>query len=187
MPQMLSDRQLIELIAIRDRAATEVLFVRYHLRLYRYILRMVRNEAIAEELTNEVFLNVWHQAASFRNNSSVSTWLFAIGRNKAISLLRRRSEVDIDEDAMSKFPDTGDSPEVTVQKGNKSLIMRNCIDRLSILHREVIDLVYYHEKSIQEASEIVGVPPNTIKTRMFYARKKLSGLLKEAGIDRGWP
>ncbi|MCP4072938.1 MAG: sigma-70 family RNA polymerase sigma factor [Hyphomicrobiales bacterium] len=187
MQQDLSDRQLIELIAARDRAAAEVLFVRYHLRLYRYIFRLVRNEAIAEELTNEVFLEVWRNAAGFRYNSSISTWLFAIGRNKAISILRRRTEVELDEDTMSKLADTTDSPEVTAQKGNKGLIMRNCIDRLSNLHREVIDLVYYHEKSIKEVSEIVGVPPNTIKTRMFYARKKLSELLEEAGIDRGWP
>ncbi len=54
-------------------------------------------------------------------------------------------------------------------------------------HREVIDLVYYHEKSVEEVAQIVGIPENTVKTRMFYARKKLGELCRMAGIDRGWP
>ena len=65
--------------------------------------------------------------------------------------------------------------------------MRQCLTRLSAEHREVIDLVYYHEKSVEEVATIVGLPEATVKTRMFYARKKLSELLKEHGIDRGWP
>jgi RNA polymerase sigma-70 factor (ECF subfamily) len=65
--------------------------------------------------------------------------------------------------------------------------MRRCISALSAEHRTIIDLVYYHEKSINEVSEILGIPLNTVKTRMFYARKKLSELLAAAGIDRGWP
>jgi len=58
---------------------------------------------------------------------------------------------------------------------------------LSPEHREIIDLVYYHEKSVEEAAEIVGIPENTVKTRLFYARKKLAELLKAAGVERGWP
>ena len=65
--------------------------------------------------------------------------------------------------------------------------MRQCIDRLSDEHREVIDLVYYHEKSVREVAEIAGIPEATVKTRMFYARKQLSELLQDAGVDRGWP
>jgi RNA polymerase sigma-70 factor (ECF subfamily) len=66
-------------------------------------------------------------------------------------------------------------------------MMRQCLTKLSAEHREVIDLVYYHEKSVEEVAGIVGIPEATVKTRMFYARKKLSELLKEQGIDRGWP
>ena len=66
-------------------------------------------------------------------------------------------------------------------------MLRSCLGRLSREHREVIDLVYYHEKSVEEVAEIVGIPEATVKTRMFYARKKLSELLKAAGMDRGWP
>ena len=65
--------------------------------------------------------------------------------------------------------------------------MRQCLTALSAEHREVIDLVYYHEKSVKEVAEIVGIPEATVKTRMFYARKKLSELLQEQGVERGWP
>ena len=65
--------------------------------------------------------------------------------------------------------------------------MRACMDELSVDHREIIDLVYYHDKSVAEAAEILGIPENTVKTRMFYARKKLAELMREAGLDRGWP
>jgi RNA polymerase sigma-70 factor (ECF subfamily) len=74
-----------------------------------------------------------------------------------------------------------------LQKKDKSGLLRKCLEQLSREHREVIDLVYYHEKSIEEVAEIVGIPEATVKTRMFYARKKLSELLKAAGLDRGWP
>jgi RNA polymerase sigma-70 factor (ECF subfamily) len=78
-------------------------------------------------------------------------------------------------------------PETTLAKKEKGSVLRQCLARLSADHREIIDLVYYHEKSVEEVAEIVGIPEATVKTRMFYARKKLSELLKEQGIDRGWP
>jgi len=83
--------------------------------------------------------------------------------------------------------DASDTPEVSLQKKDKGAVLRNCLEQLSREHREVIDLVYYHEKSVEEVAEIVGIPEATVKTRMFYARKKLSELLKAAGLDRGWP
>ena len=83
--------------------------------------------------------------------------------------------------------DEADMPEVTSQKLDKSAAIRACMNRLTADHRDVIDLVYYHEKSVEEVAEIVGIPENTVKTRLFYARKKLAELLKAAGIERGWP
>ena len=71
---------------------------------------------------------------------------------------------------------------MSVQKKDKSAALRKCLAVLSPEHREVIDLVYYHEKSVEEVAEIVGIPEPTVKTRMFYARKRLSELLKAAGI-----
>ena len=69
----------------------------------------------------------------------------------------------------------------------KVISLGKCLSGLSAEHREIVDLVYYHEKSVEEVAEIVGIPEATVKTRMFYARKKLGELLKAQGIDRGWP
>ncbi|HXA09231.1 MAG TPA: sigma-70 family RNA polymerase sigma factor, partial [Chthoniobacterales bacterium] len=182
-----SDEVLVGRIAQGDRLAMQVLFARHHVRVYRFVLRFVRNEASAEDLISEVFLDVWRQADRFEGRSAVSTWLLAIARFKALSSMRRKPDEELDEEAAGAIEDTSDTPEVSLQKKDKSGLLRKCLEQLSREHREVIDLVYYHEKSIEEVAEIVGIPEATVKTRMFYARKKLSELLKAAGLDRGWP
>ncbi len=182
-----TDRKLIERIANADKAAVQALFARYHVRIYRFIVRMVGSEAVAEELANEVFLDVWRQAGRFENRSSVSTWLMAIARNKAISHLRRRKDMPLDEEMAKQIPDTQDTPEVTAQKSDKGAAIRLAIDSLSADHKAVIDLVYYHELSVREVANVLDIPANTVKTRMFHARKKLAEKMKKAGIDRGWP
>jgi RNA polymerase sigma-70 factor (ECF subfamily) len=182
-----SDEVLIGRIAKGDRLAMQVLFARHNVRVYRFVLRLVRNEASAEDLISEVFLDVWRQADRFEGRSAVSTWLLAIARFKALSSMRRKPDEELDDEAAGAIEDTSDTPEVSLQKKDKSELLRECLEQLSREHREVIDLVYYHEKSVEEVAEIVGIPEATVKTRMFYARKKLSELLKAAGLDRGWP
>jgi RNA polymerase sigma-70 factor, ECF subfamily len=185
--QTTSDEVLIGRIASGDRLAMQVLFARHHVRVYRFVLRLVRNEANAEDLISEVFLDVWRQAGKFEGRSAVSTWLLSIARFKALSMLRRRTEEELDDEAAGAIEDQSDDPEVVLAKKDKGATLRQCLGALSNEHREIIDLVYYHEKSVEEVAGIVGIPEATVKTRMFYARKKLSELLKERGIDRGWP
>jgi RNA polymerase sigma-70 factor (ECF subfamily) len=165
----------------------QVLFARHHVRVYRFVLRLVREEATAEDLISDVFLDVWRQAGRFEGRSQVSTWLLAIARFKALSVLRRKPEQELDEDIAEAIEDTADTPDVTLEKKQKADVIRQCLGGLSSDHREIIDLVYYHEKSVEEAAEIIGIPEATVKTRMFYARKKLAELLKGQGIERGWP
>ena len=185
--QAVADHVLVERIAGGDRLAMQVLFARHHVRVYRFALRILRRETMAEDVISDVFLDVWRQAGQFEARSSVSTWLLGIARNKAYSALRRRTEDSLDEDSAEAIPDLSDTPEVELQKKNKAEVMRRCLVGLSPEHREIVDLVYYHEQSVQEVSSILGIPENTVKTRMFYARKRLSELLKAAGVDRGWP
>jgi RNA polymerase sigma-70 factor (ECF subfamily) len=185
--QTSSDEVLIARIAGGDRLAMQVLFARHHVRVYRFVLRLVRNEATAEDLISDVFLDVWRQAGKFEGRSAVSTWMLSIARFKALSALRRRPEEELDDETASSIEDHSDDPEVALAKKDKGAALRECLSALSPEHREIIDLVYYHEKSVEEAAAIVGIPEATVKTRMFYARKKLSELLKEQGIDRGWP
>ena len=182
--QATSDKALIARIASGDRLAMQVLFARHHVRIYRFVLRLVRDQWKAEDLISEVFLDVWRQADRFEGRSTVSTWLLAIARFKALSALRRKPEEGLDEDAALKIEDLADNPEVTLEKKDRSAVIRKCLMGLSAEHREIIDLVYYHEKSVQEVAKIVGIPENTVETRMFYARKKLAEMLKAAGLEQ---
>ena len=185
--QLTSDEVLIGRIANGDRLAMQVLYARYHVRVFRFVVRLVRDEAMAEDLISEVFLDVWRQAGRFEGRSTVSTWMLAIARFKALSVLRRRLDGELDEETASAIEDPTDDPGTALEKKDKSAMIRKCLLGLSAEHREIIDLVYYHEKSVGEVAEIVGIPENTVKTRMFYARKRLAELLKAAGIERGWP
>src|ERR687887_275272 len=133
--QSTADEVLIGRIANGDRLAMQVLFARHHVRVFRFVLRLVRDESTAEDLISEVFLDVWRQAGRIEGRSALSTWVLAIARFKALSSLRRP-------------PD---------------------------------------EEAVEEVASIVGIPENTVKTRMFYARKRLAELLKAEGIERGWP
>jgi RNA polymerase sigma-70 factor (ECF subfamily) len=181
-----SDEILIGRIAGGDRLAMQALYARHHVKVFRFVLRLVRNEASAQDLISEVFLDVWRQAARFEGRSAVSTWILAIARFKALSSVRRRKEAQLDEEEAEAIEDEADTPEVTLQKKDTGEVLRQCLAKLSPDHREIIDLVYYHEKSVEEVAEIVDIPENTVKTRMFYARKKLAELLKQAGVERGW-
>ena len=178
-----SDERLVEQVAAGDRVAMQVLYARHHLRVHRFVLRIVNDAATAEDLTSDAFLDVWKDASRFKGRSQVSTWILSIARYKALAALRRRTNDRLDNVIACSIPDDADGPEAILQKENKSAILRQCLTQLSPAHREVIDLVYYHEKSIAEVAEIIGAPQNTVKTRMFHARKRVAALLDARGFD----
>jgi len=180
----ISDEALLEAIADGDRRAMRTLFTRYSALVYRFVARLTGNESLAEDTVSEVFLDVWRQAYRFEAKSKVSTWVLAIARHKALSALRRRSEVQLDDDMAVTMVDPADGPETMAHNKDRSAIVQKCLRQLSPSHREVIDLVYYHEKSIAEVAQIIGAPANTVKTRMFCARKQIAEMLKRAGVDR---
>jgi RNA polymerase sigma-70 factor (ECF subfamily) len=178
-----SDEALIGAIAAGDRRAMQTLYARYNVRIYRFVLRLINDSSLAEDLVSEVFLDVWRAAEGFKVKSRVSTWMLAIARHKALSALRRRSDEQLDEEAATAIADPADDAETIVDSRDRSAVVRHCLSQLSTLHREVLDLVYYHEKSVDEVAEIVGAPANTVETRMFYARKRMQTLLGAAGLD----
>jgi RNA polymerase sigma-70 factor, ECF subfamily len=181
--QETSDEALIGLIANGDKRAMQVLYARHNVRVYRFIVRLTGNQTLAEDLVSEVFLDVWRQAEGFESKSQVSTWLLAIARYKALSALRRRTDEHLDDHMAETIEDTSDDPETAVNTKDRNTIVQKCLTQLSPAHREVIDLVYYHEKSVDEVAKIVGVPAATVKTRMFYARNKMADLLKQSGVS----
>src|SRR6516225_11817817 len=179
-----SDVALIRSIAAGDKHAMQILFARHNVRVFRFIARFVGDKSAAEDLVSEVFLDVWRHAGRFQGRSQVTTWLLAIARNKALSALRRRSTEELDDKTVAAIEDPQDNPEVTIQNRQTSEILLNCLTQLSPPHREVIDLVYYHEKSIDEVADITGVPQNTVKTRVVYARRRIAELMSAQGIER---
>ena len=181
--QETSDEALIGLIADGDKRAMQVLYARHNVRVYRFIVRLTGNQSLAEDLVSEVFLDVWRTASHFEGRSQVSTWLLSIARFKALTALRQRKHEDIEQEDVLEIADEADTPEASLDRSNTSAILRACVAKLSPAHREIINLVYYHEKSVEEAGAIIGIPQSTVKTRMFYARKQLAELLKGAGVD----
>src|SRR5262245_16428052 len=143
-----SDAVLIQSIAAGHKGAMRILFARHNVRVYRFLVRILVDRSAAEDLVSEVFLDVWHQAGRFEGRSQVATWLLAIARHKALATLRRPRIGELDDVQAAAIEDPAANPELAFQNQQRTEILRNCLSRLSAAHREVIDLVYYHEKSI---------------------------------------
>src|SRR5690348_3470146 len=182
--ETLSDDTLIKQVADGNKLAMRALFARHQLRVYRFALRIVRDSALAEDVVSEVFIDAWQHAGRYEGRSTVSTWLLGITRHKALTAANRRSTESIDSDAAMNVADPGNTPEAELGQRDTRAVIRRCLANLSPEHAEMIDLVYYQEKSIKEIVEILGIPENTVKTRMFYARKRLAALVAAEGIDR---
>jgi RNA polymerase sigma-70 factor (ECF subfamily) len=179
-----SDETLVSAIATGDRRAMRALYIRHHVRVYRFILRFITDSSLAEDIVSDVFLDVWRQAGGFKAKARAFTWILAIARYKALSVRRGLRDEQLDERAVLSIADPTDDAETMVERQGRSTVVRQCLSQLSTIHREVLDLVYYHEKSIDEVAQIVGVPASTVKTRIFYARKRMESLLDSAGIVR---
>jgi RNA polymerase sigma-70 factor, ECF subfamily len=172
------DPDLIAAIATGDSSAMRALFHRHKHRVFRFVLRLVGDEAVAEDIVSEVFLEVWRHGERFAGRSRVSTWMLAIARYKALSAKRHLNAM-LDVAAAEEIADQADTPEDAMLRADLSAHLRACLKQLSPEHREIIDLVYYHGRTVDEVTEITGAPKNTVKTRMFYARKQLARLIAE--------
>ncbi len=182
--QLLSDETLIAQMSAGNRLAIRALFARHQVKVYRFVLRIVRDRALAEDVVSEVFFDAWQHAARFEGRSSVSTWLLGIARHKALSACQRRPTESLDCEMAQSVADPKNNPEVELDRRDTGAVIRRCLAALSPEHAEIIDLVYYQEKSIKEIVAILRIPDNTVKTRMFYARKRLATLIAAEGIDR---
>jgi RNA polymerase sigma-70 factor (ECF subfamily) len=178
-----SDAALIGRIAAGDKVAMQVLFVRHNVRVFRFVLGRVKGRSVAEDLVNEIFLEAWRQAHRFEARAAVSTWLLAIARHKAMSA-QRRLKTHYELDAALAIEDPSASPQVAAEINDRDAILRDCLSKLSPNHREILELAYYHEEPVEAVAKIVGIPLNTVKTRMYYARKHLAALLLQVGVDR---
>lgn len=181
-----SDELLIASIAAHDKNAMHALFVRHHLRVFRFLTRLLGDATAAEDLVSETFIEIWGHAVQFESRAKASTWILGIARLKAASARRRRAFAQLEDGAIESIKDPADDPEMVAQKSKRDALLRDCLRRLSPAHREILDLIYYREQSIAAAARIVGVPANTVKTRAHYARKRVAQLMAARGIQGAW-
>ncbi len=169
-----SDEDLLRAIAAGNSGALRALVVRHNAKVFRYALSITKDRSLAEEVVNDVFFAVARRAGSFEGRSRASTWLWAIARNKAIAAVQRLAPAN--DELAETVADAADDPEAAMQKRQAKQQLADCRRALPTIHREIIDLVYYHQKSIREIADILQIPAGTVKTRMFYARKALAAM-----------
>jgi RNA polymerase sigma-70 factor (ECF subfamily) len=177
------EAEWIRQIGRRDRAAFERFYASYGPRVFRFVVRMLRDEDRAEELVNDVMVEVWKSADRFQGRSSVSTWVFGIARHRALNAVRgkRIETTPLDEGIQAE--DEAETAEMSVHRKSVKARLRKALDALSPEHREVVELTFFQGLSYKEIAQVVGCPENTVKTRMFHARKKLKPLLAEVRLS----
>jgi RNA polymerase sigma-70 factor (ECF subfamily) len=177
------DVLLIARVRDRDLRAFETLYRKYHPRLARFLMNLVRRPQLVEEVLNDTLMVVWERPDSFRGASSLSTWVFAIAYRKAMKALRRRDEPIEDADAENRAsPDADPEQQANDRRVQDALI--SVMNELSPDHRAVVDLTYFHEMGYREIADIMECPVDTVKTRIFHARRQLKRKL--AGELADW-
>ncbi len=173
--------ELIRRVAIQDRLAFEELYLLYHRRLFRFILRYTQRLDLVEEVVNDVMLVIWQQADRFGERSRLSTWIFGIAYRTALKRLRSAGRIpdgpDIDE--LEIVDHSEPEPDAELSRKQLQELLADALAQISPEQRAVVELTYYHGYSYPEIAQIVGCPPNTVKTRMYHARQRLKKLLPQ--------
>ncbi len=170
------EARLIASIAGGDRRAFEDLYRLYHARLTRFIVNMIHRPQLAEEVLDDTMLVVWNRAASFDGASKPSTWIFAIAYRRALSALRRNRD-PVEDPLASRRASEEEGPEQQLGRSQVRGVLMGAMAQLSADHRAVVDLTYFHEMGYREIAEIMDCPVDTVKTRMFHARRHLKRVL----------
>lgn len=186
--QRLATRQrdvaLIARVARGDGAAFEALYHAFHSRLYRFIARITRRPQLVEEILNDTMLVVWRKASTYDLSSTVSTWIFAIAYRKSLKALKGLDE-PIDADVDAQPAPEGRGPYNMLLRRETQGVVREALAVLSVEQRAVVELTYYQGCGYREIADILGCPVDTVKTRMFHARRKLRATLAERHEELG--
>ncbi|MBS0374301.1 MAG: sigma-70 family RNA polymerase sigma factor [Proteobacteria bacterium] len=171
------ERELLRRISSGDRDAFRDLYLRYHRRLARFLTRLTHRYEDAEEVINDTLWIVWQRAGEFRDASRVSTWIMGIAYRRALKLIRRAQTHAraMSLEVLDAEPVARDAIEATLERE----VLERHLARLPLEQRLVLEFTYYLDHSCEEVAEIMECPVNTVKTRMFHARRKLRILLSE--------
>jgi RNA polymerase sigma factor (sigma-70 family) len=178
-----ADAELIARICERDVHAFEQLYRKYFGRLSRFLLNLIHRPQLVEEVLNDTMMVVWNKPDAFAGSSKLSTWIFGIAYRKAMKALRRWDQPVEDPDLDLRV---SEEPAPDQQAGLEQIQARlaTAINGLSADHRAVVDLTYFQGFAYAEIADIVGCPVDTVKTRMFHARRHLKRML--AGELSDW-
>ncbi len=172
-----ADLRLIALVGQGDAGAFRELYRKYQTRLTRFLANLVRQPQIVEEVLDDTLMVVWERAADFKGESKLSTWIFAIAYRKAMKAVRRYDMPIEDHDAENRASNEA-SPEEAFGQTRLHGLLRRAMAELSPDHRGVVELTYFQDLSYREIAEIMDCPVDTVKTRMFYARRHLKRCLE---------
>ena len=174
---------LIARVTVRDRAAFELLYRAYYPRLRRFLERVTRRPQIVDEIVNDTMFVVWRKAHTYDVRAQLSTWIFGIAFRRALKAMKGMDE-PVDFDADATFDTTCAGPESIAFAAETRASLGRALGALSPEHRTVIELTYYQGYSCAEIARVMQCPVNTVKTRMFHARRRLRVLLDDL---RGGP
>jgi RNA polymerase sigma-70 factor, ECF subfamily len=173
-PSNETELALLRRIVERDRAAFQELYLIYHRRLARFLLRVTNRHDVAEEVINDTLWIVWRNAAEFRGHSTLSTWIMGIAYRRALKTLRSRRAKDWFLDLVAQVPST---PVDDGQANETRDWLAHALSELPLEQRAALELAYLHGYSCEEIAAITNCPVNTVKSRMFQARHKLQAIL----------
>lgn len=178
---MNEEQKIIEDISKGDEEAFRILYENTAKNVYYYILRLVNDKELAEDLLIETYTQVWMSAKNFKGDSKVLSWIFSIARNLTMNEIKKKDYhllelMDTESECAQQF-------SITCQREISS-IMKFALERLSPKHREILDLIFIHDFTYEEIAKILNIPINTVKTRIFYAKKKLKEILKDMGVNK---
>ena len=176
------ERELLARVSAQDLQAFEQLYRIYQPRLARFLLGMLQRPQLIEEVLDDTMMVVWQTAGSFRGSSKPSTWIFAIAYRKALKARARWPEPVEDEEYDTRVsPDPGPDQQLHHHRLHDALV--TAMNQLSREHRAVVDLTYFHGMGYREIAEIVDCPVDTVKTRMFHARRRLKQAMPGSFAD----
>jgi RNA polymerase sigma-70 factor, ECF subfamily len=179
----LTDEALLELVARSDDAALAELYDRYSRQAYGLALRIIRDEALAQDAVQEAFLAVWRTADRYLGERArASTWLLTIVHRRSVDVVRReeRRRGEVLED---RHGPSGDATDAKVDLRERRIAVQRVLKKLPDDQRQALELAYYGGLTQSELAERLGVPIGTIKSRMFAGLSRLRDLLAEAGLE----
>ncbi len=172
--------ELLKRVSAGDEEAFRQLYDVTHKKVYFYLYRLLKGKESAEDILVETYTEVWRGAKNFKGKSMVTTWMMGIARNLAMNELRKMKSHDNIDD----YPNLPNGSTPDVNGFDRQRRLKEAILRLSTRHQEVLDLVFFHEMTYPEVSEILDIPIGTIKTRVFYAKEALREILNQMGVKR---